>query len=896
MTKPIAVGSRLGPYEVIAPLGAGGMGEVWRARDPRLRRDVALKLLPAEVSLDAARLARFEQEAQAASALNHPAIVTVFDVGTADGSAYIAMELIEGSTLRALLAEGPIPARRLAPIAAEAASGLAAAHEAGIVHRDVKPENLMITRDGRVKILDFGLAKPVPTPSGVLSEMATAAAATEPGAILGTVSYMSPEQVRALPLDHRSDLFSFGAVLYEMLSGRRPFAGASTADTLSAILREEPADLPPGVPPALERIVRRCLEKEPGRRFQSARDLAFALEALSGLQSSVSALVAAVPARSARGVRAAILIAAAVAIAFGAGLLLRPALPRRHAPSFERVTRLTAGPAQEFSPVLSPDGKWIAYLSDARGPVDVWVRFLAGGEPANLTEKINLTVQRKAEIGGIDISPDGSLIAFDAGPSSAASSSVSAVPFGVPGSIGSVESWVIPAPLGGTPRRLVEKGHAARWSPDGRSIVFVRAGSTLGDGLAVADADGGNVRDILKPRAALHAHWPAWSADGRFIYFVSSLTTYNSEPAEIVRIPASGGAVETVVKTTRRAIHPAPAAGGLFYASNPDSADPALWWRALTGGEPVRLTTGIGAYIEPRVSADGGSVVATLIEAKQSLISIPIRGDSVPVPRELTDGYFGDFDPAFSPNGDRLVWSSARAGNRNLWIGAADATGSRPLTVGAAFDERPAFSRDGSRVAFVSDRGGSRGIWLVPSDGGAPKLLAAAKVLDTLAWSPDGKWILFAAPAGDLPGLFRVSLSDGAITRFPTPSGAFSPAWSPDGHAIASLEITAGRPVGVRLMSPEGRALPLLQTGDASFANGVVTWCADSRRLVAAALPGALDSSFWLIEPEGDQPMRKLAGFPATVRIRGMTVSPDGAFVVLGRYQPSSDIVLFTTR
>jgi eukaryotic-like serine/threonine-protein kinase len=896
MMKPIAAGSRFGPYEAISALGAGGMGEVWRARDTRLRREVALKFLPAEVSLDAARLARFEQEAQAASALNHPAIVTVYDIGTADGIAYIAMELIDGQTLRALLADGPMPARRVAPLAAEVASGLAAAHEAGIVHRDIKPENLMITRDGRVKILDFGLAKPVPTSSGALSEMATAAAATEPGTLLGTVSYMSPEQARALPLDHRSDLFSFGAVLYEMLSGRRPFAGASTADILSAILREEPAELSPAAPPALDRIIRRCLEKQPERRFQSARDLAFALEALSGLTSSVSVSAAAPPARTALRPGMAILAAVAVVAAFGAGLLLRPAVAGRRPPFFSSVTRLTAGPAQEFSPVLSPDGKWIAYLSDARGPVDVWVRFLAGGEPANLTEKLGITVQRKSEIGGLDISPDGSQIAFDAGPPSAVDGTANSVPFGVPGSFGGIESWVIPAPLGGTPRRLVERGHAARWSPDGRSIVFVRAGSTLGDGLSVADADGGNIREILKPRAGLHAHWPAWSADGRFVYFISSLTTTNSEPSEICRVPASGGAVEVVVKTTRRAVHPAPTAGGLFYAANPDSADPALWWRPLSRGEPVRLTTGVGAYAEPRISADGRSVVATLLEAKQSLISIPIGSGPAPAARDLTDGYFGDFDPALSPKGDRLVWSSARAGNRNLWTGAPDATRSRPLTVGSAFDERPAFSPDGGRVAFVSDRGGSRGIWLIASDGGAPKLVAAAQVIDTLTWSPDGKEIVFAAPAGDLPGLFRVSLADGKITRLPTPSGAFAPAWSPDGHAIAFLEITPGKPVGVGLMSPEGRLMPGLKTGAASFTNGFLAWRADSRHLLAAAIPGALDASVWLIGTEGEEPLRKVAEFPATMRVRGMAVSPDGAFAVLGRYQPSSDIVLFTVR
>ena len=888
-------GSRLGPYEVISPLGAGGMGEVWRARDTRLKRDVALKLLPAEVSKDPARLARFEQEAQAASALNHPAIVAVYDIGTADADTYIAMELVEGSTLRLLLAEGPLPPRRVTPIAAEVASGLAAAHEAGIVHRDIKPENLMVTRDGRVKILDFGLAKPVPSPSAALSEIPTAAAATEPGALLGTVSYMSPEQARALPLDHRSDLFSLGAVLFEMLSGSRPFAGASVADTLSAILREEPADLPSTVPPALDRIVRRCLEKSPERRFQSARDLAFALDALSGLASAVSGVAS--PAPPTRRRRAGVVLAlAGSAAAFAAGFFLRTALPRRGAQPFERVSRLTAGPAREFGAALSPDGKWIAYLSDARGPVDVWVRFLAGGEPANLTEKTPLNIQRKTDIGGLDISPDGSLIAFDAGPLSPGREPAAAVPLGVVGSAGAVESWVIPAPLGGTPRRLIANGHAARWSPDGRSIVFVRAGSVLGDGLCVADADGGNVREILKPQAGFHAHWPAWSADGWFIYFTRSLTTANLEPSEIYRIPAAGGEAKAVVKTTRRAIQSAPAASGLYYAANPDSADLALWWRPLGRGEAVRMTTGIGAYGEPRISTDGRSVLATLIETKQSLISLSLTPEKPSDPKDLTDGYFGDLDPALSPKGDRLVWSSSRAGNRNLWIGAADASGSRPLTTGAAFDERPAFSPDGSRVAFVSDRGGSRGIWVVPSDGGAPVFLVAAEVLDTLTWSPDARWIVYAAPAGDLPGLFKLSVGDGKIFRIPTPSGAHAPAWSPDGHAIAFLRINPGEPVRIGLLDPQGHPMTSPDTGIASFNNGQLAWCADSHRLVAAAVPGALDSSVWLIEPGTGGGVQKIASFPTNARVRGVAPSPDGATVLVGRYQASSDIVLFTTR
>jgi eukaryotic-like serine/threonine-protein kinase len=285
----LAAGTRLGPYEILAPLGAGGMGEVYRARDPRLGREVALKVLPATFSADADWLRRFEQEARAASALNHPNILTIHDIGTHGGSPYVVSELLEGETLRERLSGGALPARKAVDYAIQVAEGLAAAHEKGIVHRDLKPENLFVTRDGRVKILDFGLAKLTrsETPSGPQTEAPTAAPATEPGVVMGTVGYMSPEQVRGQATDHRSDLFAFGASLYEMLTGRRAFRGNSAVETMNAILKDEPPVISasrPGLSPALDRVVRRCLEKSPAERFQSASDLAFALkdESVSG--------------------------------------------------------------------------------------------------------------------------------------------------------------------------------------------------------------------------------------------------------------------------------------------------------------------------------------------------------------------------------------------------------------------------------------------------------------------------------------------------------------------------------------------------------------------------------------------------------------------------------------
>ena len=287
-------GSRIGPYEIVGPLGAGGMGEVYRARDARLGRDVAIKVLPAALASDAERLRRFEIEARAVAALNHPNILSIHDIGTHEGTPYLVSECLEGQTLRQELAGGPLPLRRAVEYGKELAQGLAAAHDKGIVHRDLKPENIFVTRDGRIKILDFGLAKLV-KPEGSADQGATLEAEpTSVGAVLGTAGYMSPEQVRGEPADARSDIFALGTILYEMLSGQRAFRRDTSAETMTAILKEDPpdlAELTKPIPPAVERIVRRCLEKKPLQRFQSARDLAFNLEGISGNTGSALSLI-----------------------------------------------------------------------------------------------------------------------------------------------------------------------------------------------------------------------------------------------------------------------------------------------------------------------------------------------------------------------------------------------------------------------------------------------------------------------------------------------------------------------------------------------------------------------------------------------------------------------------
>jgi serine/threonine protein kinase len=385
----LPAGSKLGPYEIVAPLGAGGMGEVYRARDSRLGRDVALKILPSEVARDPARRVRFEQEARAVAALNHPNIVAVYDVG----EGYFISELVDGESLRG----AKFSLRKTVNIAAQIAGGLAAAHAAGIVHRDLKPANILVTRDGRAKILDFGLARIRPT-KAVSPLDQTLTVHTEPGTFMGTVNYMSPEQVRGLDADHRSDIFSFGVVLHGMLSGARAFHGETSVDTMQAILRHDPPELPDTVPPLLRDIVTRCLEKEPGQRFQSAKDLEFALLRSTGRSGSAVS-----PPRRGVAWRWPAALALCACLAFGAGVWFR------RAPQPPRWSGALLPVASAAScPRLSPDGQTLAFTPFVSGVTQVAVMTPASGDIAILT---HATADGSAE--QVSWSADGTRLYFD---------------------------------------------------------------------------------------------------------------------------------------------------------------------------------------------------------------------------------------------------------------------------------------------------------------------------------------------------------------------------------------------------------------------------------------------------------------------------------------------------
>jgi hypothetical protein len=444
----LSAGTRLGPYEILGPIGAGGMGEVYRARDARLGRDVAVKILPAEVSHTAERLHRFEQEARLAGSLNHPNVLILYDVGTREGAPYLVTELLEGRSLREVLAAGPLPPRKAVEHAQQIARGLAAAHEQGVVHRDLKPANVFVTKDGRVKILDFGLAKLTqPEAAGGASQFSTD---TAEGHVVGTIGYMSPEQVRGQAVDARSDIFAFGAVVYEMLSGRRAFTGDTAADTMTAILTRDPEELSrPGleIPQSLERIVRRCLEKDPAERFQSAKDVAFALEAESGTSRSTTAVVAGRPRR--RWLAAAAVGVPLLLVGVGIGLLYGRKLWERPLP---KITQLTFRRGLVNRARFTPDGKTIVYSAFWDGnPPEIFTTRLEGPESRSL----GLPPARL-----MSVSSTGELAILLTAPGDLSDSSA--------GTLARV-------PLsGGEPRRLLDGVVDADWSPDGRELAVIR--------------------------------------------------------------------------------------------------------------------------------------------------------------------------------------------------------------------------------------------------------------------------------------------------------------------------------------------------------------------------------------------------------------------------------------
>jgi eukaryotic-like serine/threonine-protein kinase len=769
----IAPSTRLGPYEIVSRIGAGGMGEVWRARDTRIGRDVAIKVLPPDFASSVDRLHRFEQEARAAGGLNHPNLVTIHDLGTDNGVPYIVMELLEGETLRERIGtDGTprIPIRKAIEMSVQIANGLAAAHERGIVHRDLKPENIFITPDGRVKILDFGLAKltAVESPS---DDSRTQKRDTSPGTVLGTVGYMSPEQVRGQDVDHRTDIFAFGAILYEMLSGTRAFRRDSSVETMNAILNDDPPEMSSSAShavPAVSRIVLRCLEKSRGERFQSARDLAFALDAVSGStsQSVVTAAHAAQPASRRRAVPMVIAaLIAAVAIAATAYFLGRASSGSSPAPKF---TQLTFASGPETQPAISPNGENFAFVRDG----DIYLQRTDARNAINLTRSPE--VQERAPA----FSPDGRHIAFD------------------------TEGGVfVMGATGESVRRLTNIGFDPAWSPDGKRIAFTRnegaedprARNTLGNPLLVVDVAGGAPKTLLETDVMQ----PRWSPDGQRIAYWAT----NASGQRDVFTVSSAGGKETVVAVTSDAPldwSPAwsPDSRWLYFSS--DRSGTMTLWRVRIDsksgrlkGEPQMIAAPAPAAGWIAVSGDGRHLVFEAVTHSSSVRTARFDATSsqlLAADSPILDGALLVRSASPSPDGSLVAFTTH--GHEELYVMRSDGSDIRQLTNDDARDRGPAWTPDG-RITFYSARAGSYQMWSIRPDGsGATQHTNLEEEFfpNFPVVSPDGKRV--TASAADT-GAWISDLTDSIITkvallpRLPDGGPFWAQSWSPDGLRIA---------------------------------------------------------------------------------------------------------------
>ena len=844
----LAPGDRLGPYEILAPLGAGGMGEVYRARDSRLGRDVAIKVLPPEFAKDESRLSRFEHEAKAAGALNHPNLLTVYDVGSHDGSPYLVSELLEGATLRRRLAEGPLSIRKAVDYATQIAHGLAAAHDKGIVHRDLKPENLFVTRDERAKVLDFGLAKLRLSPELVEPEAETATSPTTPGTFVGTVGYVSPEQVRAEAADPRSDIFAFGAVLYELLTGKRAFKGATAIETLNAILKEEPPELLAtdlNTPPALERIVRRCLEKSAERRFHSAHDLAFALEGVSAASGSQATALGAVLNKR-RWPRIALgLLALALPLV---GFVVGRRGADRPVPSFQRLT-FRRGSVQ--SARFAPDGRTIVYSAAWDGdPIRVFSTRIERPESARI-ELPDARLEAVSPSGEMLVKPGAQVSYFD-------QATLARVPM-----------------TGGAPRAIAENVVGADWGPDGSIAIVRRAGDRSRLEYPVGHLLY-ETSDLLWP--------PSLSPNGDLV----ALYTGGSEDTT-VSVVDRAGAVRVLSKGWKW--------HGRYLAWSP--AGDEVWFTTSEGGHvnPLRAVT-LSGRTRVLLNLPGTTVLQDISsEGRVLLTSGPLRIISKCLPpgdtKERDVSWFeATAVQALSPDGRTVLLNevgvaSGPGPETSTYLRKTD--GSPPVKLGDGSGE--ALSPDGRFVLSRSERTGERS--LLPTGPGDPRRLSFKGINPVFAaWHPDGKHLfLWVEPSGERKRrCYSFDIDNGTLDPV-TPEGVgcgHGP--SPDGKALLA-EPEDGGYIRYSLADRRTQTIPGLLKTDVPL-----EWGADSRSLFVQSepLPRARVDRLDVITGQR-QLWREInladpAGVDAT--LSGVTMAQNGSYCYT-YLQVQSDLYLF---
>jgi Tol biopolymer transport system component len=899
IVRKTMAGTSLGGYQLHTLLGVGGMGEVYQAHDPKLAREVAIKILPSAFTSHPDRLARFEREARMLAALNHPNICAIYGFEEADGIRFLILELVEGETLAETLAHGSsshaidaaLPLDRALSIARQIADALEVAHDKGIIHRDLKPANIKITPGGTVKVLDFGLAKAVSS-EGSSPDLTHAPDVTssEPrqGAVIGTPAYMSPEQARGLQVDKRTDIWAFGCVLYEMLTGRVTFAADTVSDSIARILEREPdwSRLPATTPASIRRVLLRCLAKDPKKRLRDIADVRIEIDAVEEvLPGSMLAPPRAPPTnRVARWLPW--LAVAAIAVAVGTWEARRPA-PAAWNPlagaTFSRVSNWTG---TEEHAEISPDGRFVAFLADRAGQLDLWVSQLGTGTFDNLTLDIVPMVTPGNLLRSLGFSGDGSEIWF--------------TPTGNP-----AQHLVLVPLTGGAPRPVLSPGRSApSWSPDNARLAYIGS-REHGDPLSLADRTGADPQAIVVRsqdnaaffRKGMHTHNPAWSPDGRWIY-----VAYGPDPLgdmDVWRMDPSGGSAEQLTRQGAPVnyLTMLDSRTLLYVARSEDWSGPWLWALDVDKKVAQRVTVGLEQYTSVSASRDGSRVVATVANPTSSLWRIPLL-DRLIDDREAQP-YAVPTERALAPRfgGASLFYLSlsARGTGDTVW----QVQNGQPFEVRKNADgtlsEPPVVSPDGSRVAVVVRQQGKRRLAIMSADGTDAHTLAPELEIKgivgqgTADWSPDGAWIVAGGSDGKgEEGLFRIPVDGGAPVRLVS-GEARGPIWSPNGDLIvyATPFAGAGGRDALKAVKPDGTPVPMPEVG--VRVGGAHRFLRSAAGLVY--LPGVESKDFWRLDLATGE-TRQLTNLIDRGFLNTFDLTPDGQYLVFDRTQQNSDIFL----
>lgn len=900
----------IGRYRIVEKIGEGGMGKVYLAHDPKLERDVAIKLLPAELACDKGRLGRFVQEAKAASSLNHPHIITIYEIEDSGSTPYIASEYIDGETLRDRLKGSPMRLADALEVVIQVASALSAAHSAGIVHRDIKPENIMIRRDGYVKVLDFGLAKLSQVPSGADSEAATRnLVRTDPGSIMGTVAYMSPEQARGLEVDARSDLWSLGAVLYELVSGRQPFGGATATDTILAIVDKEPQSLSryvPEAPEALEWIITKAFTKEREERYQTAREMVNDLKRLkqridaqtelertgapdeSPASQTVtqmrqhstapppvtktvsSAEFIAESVKSHKAISIALLGLVAVFLIGGGWVIYRFTRPSETSSGAMKITRLT-NDGQSGAVSISADGKYVVYTSGPEEQRSLWVRQTTTGSA------VQIVPPAPGQSLGTTFSPDGDHIYYTWASTQNQKGSLYEIPV-----------------LGGTPRQILSDiSGPVSFSPDGRRMVFVRGEATL----VAANTDGTNEQILYSARP--ETEWfaqegGAWSPDGRVIV-IGKGSSVGGLAMNLFEIDAGGGALRPLTQSNwkgeiSRSVWLKDGSGLVVTASENFVSGAHVWFVAYPSGTVRRITNDLNGYGTFSLGiTDDGKTIATVLEETRRHIWLAAPNDDEAKARRLTTDKM-DAQATVLADG-RIVFVRTVGDQQDLWIMNGDGGAQRQLTKDQSFDYEPVVTPDGRYIVWTSDRSGLPHIWRMNVDGTDARQLTTGDTFDdgNPSVTPDGKWVIYNSWQTGKWSPWKVSI-DGGEPQLLLDGYAGIASVAPDGqNYLAAYVDEQKQPAPLR-----AAVLPISGGGPVkmfdvyiprSYAPAGTAWSPDGKTIFYVQDRNVMSMNI------ADGKTKPVTNFK-TETIFSLSTSADGKRFLLSRGEVINDVVL----